>query len=740
MSIGPLSAKQRAAWWALADSHLVILEGAVRSGKSVAADHAFVDFAVHGPPGNLLLVGRTQDTAIRNIIHPLTDVFGEAVRFNRGNRELRIHGRRVYVVGANDERAQEKIRGLTLVGAYVDESSTVPESFWTMLRTRLSAEGARMIATTNPDAPLHWLKRDWLDRAEALGIARFSFRLEDNPYLPPAYVEAVKREFVGLWYRRFIEGEWVAAEGAVYDMFDHDAHLADELPAISRWWLAIDYGTATVTHALLAGLGVDDRLHVVREWRWDAKETHKQLTDAEYSERLREWVHSGADGAFTVNGKPAPVPIDRAVVDPSAVSFNAQLRRDGWVVPREAENDVLDGIRYTATLLSSGRLRIHRSCEHLTRELAGYVWDAKAQERGVDAPVKADDHGCLVPGTIIVTARGLVPIEEIVPGDEVLTSGGWGECIASAQTQEHAAIKTVWLSDGGSLSGTGDHPVWAEGRGWVQLDALRYGDRLRTWSKSSSSRASSSVATPTPTRGQRPTTSLPARLIGSVAWGVSMRRFGRLPTERFRQATSSTTPTSTRSTTSSATFGASMNMSTAVSTASVLVSAAAALRCLLISLGCGRWLQNGTARRPVGNGTANTGSVRGKVDSRRPRRVNTAEHPSSLLWPTPGSAPTTASLPRGVLQALTMRLARVCSAESRSGPTATCPQSTVHCHVLAVTEHTERLPVYNLLISGAHDYFANGVLVHNCDALRYLAFTTRRYTRRWLAYRHEEAA
>ena len=311
------------------------------------------------------------------------DVFGEhEVYFNRGSRELRIHGRRVYVVGANDERAQEKIRGLTLAGAYVDEASTIPESFWMMLRTRLSAEGSRMIATTNPDAPLHWLKRDWLDRADELGVGRFSFRLEDNPHLPDAYVEAVKREFTGLWYRRFILGEWVAAEGAVFDMFDPVLHVSDELPAMQTWWLFVDYGTATVTHALLAGLGTDERLYVAREWRWDAKERRRQLTDAEYSVRLRDWLASGADGAYRVNGKPAPVQLKRAYVDPSAVSFSAQLRRDRWVKPREAENDVLDGIRYTATLLTSGRLCIHRSCAHLIRELTGYRWDEGAGTRG----------------------------------------------------------------------------------------------------------------------------------------------------------------------------------------------------------------------------------------------------------------------------------------------------------------------------------------------------------------------
>lgn len=397
MKIRPLTEKQRAAWWALERHRMVICDGAVRSGKSIAADHAFVDFALHGPEGNLLLTGKTQDTVKRNIIDPLVELFGnDLCRFNRGTREFFIDDRRVYVVGANDERAQEKIRGVTLVGAYVDEASTVPESFWTMLRSRLSADGARMIATTNPDAPLHWLKRDWLDKAAELDVARFAFVIDDNPYLPAEYVESIKREFTGLWRKRFILGEWVAAEGAIYDMLDVEpggSHVVDALPHIDVWWLFVDYGTANPFHALLAGIGADERLYVAREWRWASKDTHRQLTDAEYSQRLRDWITAGAGGVYQLNDKPAPVSLKSAIVDPSAASFYAQLRRDGWVRPKDAENDVLDGIRYTASMLSADRLRFHRSCEHLLRELSGYVWDPKAQQRGEDAPLKAADHG-----------------------------------------------------------------------------------------------------------------------------------------------------------------------------------------------------------------------------------------------------------------------------------------------------------------------------------------------------------
>ena len=164
MSLAELSEKQREAAL-LAERRLNVWEGAVRSGKTISSIVAWLAFVRTGPAGPLLMVGKTQRTLKRNIIDPLIEILGpRRCRYAQGSGELWLLGRRVYVVGANDERAQEKIRGLTLAGAYADEASTLPESFWSMLLTRLSVDGARLFATTNPDAPTHWLKRSYLDR------------------------------------------------------------------------------------------------------------------------------------------------------------------------------------------------------------------------------------------------------------------------------------------------------------------------------------------------------------------------------------------------------------------------------------------------------------------------------------------------------------------------------------------------------------------------------------------------
>ena len=415
MQVTPLTGKAKAAV-ELAEHRYNIWEGSVRSGKTISSLLAWIKFVRHAPPGNLLMTGKTERTLKRNIIDLLTEMLGpKRCRYVIGTGELHMLGRLIYVAGADNEVSVTKIQGLTLIGAYVDEASTMPESFWSMLGTRLSLPGARLFGTSNPDSPGHWLKRDWLDRAalyltgdgqlrrtqddRTLDLARFSFRLADNPTLDPAYVSSLEREYVGLWRRRYILGEWVVAEGAIYDMWDEDRHVVDLLPRIRQWIsLGVDYGTTNPFAALLLGLGdgLDERqrtvptLYVAGEWRYDSRTANRQLTDVEYSERLRGWLGDFPHPHEQARG----VRPEWTIVDPSAASFVTQLHRDG-LTPVLADNSVLDGIRSVSSLLARGRLKVHRSCTGLIDEIAGYSWDDDAQKKkGEDKPVKLADHSC----------------------------------------------------------------------------------------------------------------------------------------------------------------------------------------------------------------------------------------------------------------------------------------------------------------------------------------------------------
>lgn len=373
-----------------------VWEGSIRSGKTVASLLRWLMFVAKPPrTGELFIVGKTRETVARNLFGPLQDpsLFGplcKLIKYNSGAPTASILGRTVHVLGANDAKSEPKVRGATVAGAYADEITTLPEPFFNRLVDRCSVPGAKLFGTTNPDNPAHWLRKEWLLRPRETGTRSWHFTMDDNPHLDAAYVARMKRTYTGLWYRRFILGHWVQAEGAIYDMWDEERHVVDILPRIVRWiGQGIDYGTTNPFAALMLGLGEDGRLYFTNEWRYSSKSARRSLTDMEYSRRLRDWnasivrPHEG--------GQPGVRP-EWTVVDPSAASFITQLFRDG-LTPVGGDNSVIDGIRLLASLLASGALKVHRSCSGWREEAPGYVWDAKwAAEHGEDRPIKADDH------------------------------------------------------------------------------------------------------------------------------------------------------------------------------------------------------------------------------------------------------------------------------------------------------------------------------------------------------------
>jgi PBSX family phage terminase large subunit len=402
----PLSRKQVLSIAASMDARISLWSGAVRSGKTIGSLVAFLIHLSKAPPSGLLLIcGRTLQTIERNIIEPLQDpaLFGpvaDLVQHTRGASTATILGRTVHLVGASDTRAEARIRGLTAYLVLIDEATLVPEGFFNQALARLSVTGAKALLTTNPDGPGHWLRKNFILRAAELGVAHFHFTLDDNPTLDPAYVEAIKAEFTGLWYRRMVLGEWCMAEGAIFDMWDPDRHVVDELPPMWRWIaLGVDYGTSNAFAGLLLGVHGAD-LYLAAEWRYDSKVERRSLTDVEYSARLKAWLRDLQPPGAPQRG----VTPEMVAVDPSAASFMQQLFRDG-LAPTPADNSVNDGIRLMSSLLSSGRLRVHRSCKGLIDEIPGYSWDPKKALAGVDAPIKALDHSIDAARYAVVTSE-----------------------------------------------------------------------------------------------------------------------------------------------------------------------------------------------------------------------------------------------------------------------------------------------------------------------------------------------
>lgn len=362
-------------------SRINIWEGAVRSGKSFASLIRWLEYIQDAPPGNLVIVGRTATTIKHNIVDEICDLIGTDAKYYVGKNELNLWGKRIYLVGAADERAEQKIRGSTFSGAYVDEATLIPESFWTMLLSRLSSEGSKLFATTNPDTPFHWLKANYIDRKNELNLKMWKFNLEDNPSLTEEFKDNLKAEYQGLWYKRYIDGQWCLAEGSVYDFFDEKIHCISYPPGNGKeYYVGVDYGTTNPTAFVLVGYNPKHypNMWVEKEYYYDSAAHNRQKTDTEYAQDLNTFIEG--------------YPINMIYMDPSAASFKLECQRQSIRNIMDAENEVVDGIRFVASLMTNGTLKITKQCPNLVKEMGAYVWDPKSRDLGIDKPLKANDH------------------------------------------------------------------------------------------------------------------------------------------------------------------------------------------------------------------------------------------------------------------------------------------------------------------------------------------------------------
>ena len=376
-----LSPKQRQVmlWWQM-NYDAIICDGAVRSGKTFCMGVAFLLWAMtcfHGR--QFALCGKTIGALRRNLLYDaLPEVERVGVRCEERRSEnsftLRWGGRsnRFLLFGGQDEGSAALIQGVTLAGLLLDEAALMPRSFVEQACARCSVPGSKLWFNCNPEGPEHWFYREWILKAEERRALYLHFTMEDNPGLDEAVRERYQRLYSGIFYRRFVLGEWVTAEGRVYDFFDRRRDAAPVPPGrMEAWRVSVDYGTVNPTSMGLWGRrnGVWYR---VKEFYYDSRREGRQKTDAEYVRDLRALC----------GGKR----VERVIVDPSAASFLAALRQAGFPV-KAADNRVLDGIRVTAGMLREGKIILCEPCEDCLREMGLYCW-----ESGKEVPRKENDH------------------------------------------------------------------------------------------------------------------------------------------------------------------------------------------------------------------------------------------------------------------------------------------------------------------------------------------------------------
>lgn len=468
----PVSKKQKSILaFPYTDYDAILCDGAIRSGKTMFMIIAFVDDAMrrynHQRFG---ICGKTVDATVKNIIMPYL-----ATRYAR--EKYQLHWRRTEktlivscggkenifeVFGGRDESSFALIQGRTLAGVLIDEVALQPRSFVEQACARCSVDGSKMWFSCNPGSPQHWFYTEWVQKANIRNALHLHFHLEDNPSLSEKIIDRYKSMYTGVFYRRYILGEWCVAEGLVYD-FGED-NIVDEVPENGEYYISIDYGTMNPFSAGLWCL-VGGNATRIKEFYYNGREKGNQRTDEEYCDDV-EKLANGYN-------------IRQVVVDPSAASFIASLRKRGFHVVK-ANNDVLDGIRRTAVFLKDGKIKIHRSCADCIREFGLYSWDEKAS---ADTVIKDNDH-CLTGDTVVNTVFGGRKIRDLVGKfgfvwsyDEKRKKRCIRPFFGVKKTRENQPILKITLENGKVVRCTPDHRILTD-NGWIEAKYLTQSSRI----------------------------------------------------------------------------------------------------------------------------------------------------------------------------------------------------------------------------------------------------------------------
>lgn len=358
----------------------IIADGAIRSGKTVSMALSFVMWAMESfQDENLAMCGKTIGSFRRNVLAPLkVMLLSRGYRYTDRRADNLLEVRRkgatnyFYIFGGKDERSQDLIQGITLAGVLFDEVALMPESFVNQATGRCSVDGSKFWFNCNPGNPSHWFKAGWVDKRKEKRLLYLHFTMEDNLSLSEKTKARYRAMYTGVFYQRYVQGLWVAAEGLVYPMYANT--VAAEERAYDQYAVSMDYGIQNPTVMLLWGRcgGV---WYAVKEYYHSGRETHRQKTDQQYYDELVKLAGG--------------LPIHRVIVDPSAASFIALVEQRRRFKVWNADNAVLAGIQHVAQCLSERAILFNGCCERTIAEFGLYAWDEKAAE---DKPLKVNDH------------------------------------------------------------------------------------------------------------------------------------------------------------------------------------------------------------------------------------------------------------------------------------------------------------------------------------------------------------
>lgn len=384
----PFSPKQKqlAYWWAegspFRDRDMVIADGAIRSGKTVAMLCGFFLWSLRCFEGErFILAGKTIGALKKNVIGPALQILQgwglPYVYVSSGDEaRLEVGGNVYYLYDAHNERSQDRLQGLTAAGALADEAALFPRNFIEQMIGRCSVEGAKVWLNCNPESPAHYVKTELIDRAEEKRIYHLHFLMDDNLTLSPGTRARYRRMFSGVFYRRFILGEWALTDGLIYPQFANDpnAYTADAPPPIQYAAVGVDFGGTGSAHAFtLTGFTPGMERVVVLDEYYHSNKKDGVLSPKQVEDAFVDFVRR-AKSRYRVYEARCDSAEQTMIRGLAVASARAGLGID---VKNAVKGPIHDRIAFYNSLIAQGRFLVCRRCTNTIRAMKEAVYDPK---------------------------------------------------------------------------------------------------------------------------------------------------------------------------------------------------------------------------------------------------------------------------------------------------------------------------------------------------------------------------
>lgn len=381
-------------WWRpplkCSENDFVIADGAIRSGKTIACIIGFLTWSQEMFQGeSFILSGKTMGALKKNVIRPMLQIleaWGWPYTYIRSGTDARVEigSNSYYLYGANTEAAQDALQGLTAAGAYLDEAALFPQSFIDQAIGRCSVTGAKIWMNCNPEGPHHYIREEFLLKSKEKRVYHLHFKMSDNLSLSPKVIERYKRAWPhgSVFYKRFILGLWVAADGLIYQQF---ADNINDYLIDSSWLLdnqiiyaviGVDFGGTKSAHSFtLTGFTKGfKQVAVLDEYYRKKRINPKQLQDDFIDFVRRAQARYKVYEAYCDNAEQTLI----AGLETACIQEHVPIE-----IKNAIKGPINDRIAFYNSLIAQGRWKVMKHCKNIIGAFEQAVYDDKKKNMDV---------------------------------------------------------------------------------------------------------------------------------------------------------------------------------------------------------------------------------------------------------------------------------------------------------------------------------------------------------------------